>query len=51
MISFYLKVKSHHLKVKSQHRQKQTDYRLNALVLHEKEIELYTASAKLLIKA
>ena len=27
------------------------DYTLNALVLHEKEIELYTASGKLLIKA
>ena len=27
------------------------DYILNALVLHEKEIELYTASGKLLIKA
>ena len=26
-------------------------YTLNALVLHEKEIELYTASGKLLIKA
>ena len=28
-----------------------TNYTLNALVLHEKEIELYTASGKLLIKA
>ena len=28
-----------------------TGYTLNALVLHEKEIELYTASGKLLIKA
>ena len=28
-----------------------TAYTLNALVLHEKEIELYTASGKLLIKA
>ena len=28
-----------------------TDYTLNALVLHEKEIELYTASGKLLVKA
>ena len=28
-----------------------TNYTLNALVLHEKEIELYTSSAKLLIKA
>ena len=28
-----------------------TPYTLNALVLHEKEIELYTASGKLLIKA
>ena len=27
------------------------NYTLNALVLHEKEIELYTASGKLLIKA
>ena len=27
------------------------NYRLNALVLHEKEIELYTASGKILIKA
>ena len=28
-----------------------TNYTLNALVLHEKEIELYTSSGKLLIKA
>ena len=28
-----------------------TNYTLNALVLHEKEIELYTASGKLLVKA
>ena len=28
-----------------------TPYTLNALVLHEREIELYTASGKLLIKA
>ena len=28
-----------------------TNYTINALVLHEKEIELYTASGKLLIKA
>ena len=28
-----------------------TGYTLNALVLHEKEIELYTASGKLLVKA
>ena len=28
-----------------------TNYTLNALILHEKEIELYTASGKLLIKA
>lgn len=28
-----------------------TQYTLNALVLHEKEIELYTSSGKLLIKA
>ena len=28
-----------------------TNYILNALVLHEKEIELYTSSGKLLIKA
>jgi len=27
------------------------DYTLNALVLHEKEIELYTSSAKLLVQA
>ena len=27
------------------------NYVLNALVLHEKEIELYTSSGKLLIKA
>ena len=27
------------------------NYTLNALVLHEKEIELYTSSGKLLIKA
>ena len=29
----------------------QTNYTMNALVLHEKEIELYTASGKLLIEA
>ena len=28
-----------------------TNYTLNALVLHEKEMELYTSSGKLLIKA
>ena len=28
-----------------------TNYTMNALVLHEKEIELYTSSGKLLIKA
>ena len=28
-----------------------TGYTLNALMLHEREIELYTASGKLLIKA
>ena len=27
------------------------NYTLNALILHEKEIELYTSSGKLLIKA
>ena len=26
-------------------------YRVNALILHEREIELYTSSGKLLIKA
>lgn len=28
-----------------------SNYTVNALVLHEKEIELYTSSGKLLIKA